>query len=89
MGRGLGGTSALGLAREPQGSHLAASVPRPRSPPALTHAAAPRGIQHEAGLAGAQVAAPGVHALGVPAQAQGQALVDICRVGGDDHGPAP
>lgn len=61
------------------------SASPPWVPPALTHTTTPGWIQQEAGSAGAQVAAPGVHAIRVLAQAQGQALVDICRVGGDDQ----
>ena len=74
---GSGGVSALSLACGPQGSHLAPSTAtRPLT--ALTHTAAPGRIQEEARSAGTQVAAPRVHALRVLAQAQSQALVDIC-----------
>lgn len=57
--------------------------------PALTHTAAPGRVQEEARSAGTEVAAPRVHALRVLAQAQRQALVDICGERGHDQVPTP
>lgn len=76
------GNSPLWVWTVPPGGCLS-----PSGPPSLTYTAAPRWVQHEARPAGAQVAAPGVHALRVLAQPQGQALIDICRGGGMSECP--
>lgn len=85
---GLGAFLLSAWLVDPEGPISPRSTPT-RPLPALTHTAAPGRIQQEAGSAGTEVAAPRVHALRVLAQAQRQALVDICGERGHDQVPTP